>query len=90
MNDGFSRIGERLQLKHEFGFVTPVDGGKRCIYEYDYFYDQNDLDDIARVQRATMEAGALIEEHSAREGTIRWLKYLLFQGYCRKENLLYA
>jgi hypothetical protein len=37
-----------------------------------------------------MEAGALIEEHSAREGTIRWLKYLLSQGYCRKENLLYA
>lgn len=90
LNDGFSEIGERHQLKHEFGFVTPVDGGKRCIYEYDYFYDQNDRDDIARVQQATMEAGALIDEHSAREGTIRWLKHLHFQGYCRKENLLYA
>ncbi len=87
---GFTRIGERYRLKHEFGFVTPVDGGKRCIYEYDYFYDQNDADDIARVQQATMEAGALIEEYSTREGTIRWLKYLLYQGYCRKENLLYA
>ena len=90
LNDGFSRIGERHQLKHEFGFVTPVDGGKRCIYEFDYFYDQNDRDDIARVQRATQEAGELIEAHAAREGTIRWLKYLLYQGYCRKENLLYA
>ncbi|HZV81920.1 MAG TPA: FAD-binding protein [Geobacteraceae bacterium] len=90
LNDGFTRIGERHRLKHEFGFVTPVDGGKRCIYEYDYFYDQNDPNDIARVQLATQEAGELIEEHSAREGTIRWLKYLLYQGYCRKENLLYA
>jgi hypothetical protein len=90
MNDGFKRIGERHLLKHEFGFVTPVDGGKRCIYEYDFFYDQNDQDDIERIQQATMEAGALIEEYSSREGTIRWLKYLLYQGYCRKENLLYA
>jgi len=87
---GFARIGESHRLKHEFGFVTPVDGGKRCIFEYDYYYDQNDGDDIARIQQATLAAGELIEEHSAREGTIRWLKYLLYQGYCRKENLLYA
>ncbi|HEY5973811.1 MAG TPA: FAD-binding oxidoreductase [Geobacteraceae bacterium] len=90
MCDGFARIGERYRLKHEFGFVTPVDSGKRCIFEYDYFYDQNDGDDITRIQKATLEAGELIEAYSAREGTIRWLKYLLYQGYCRKENLLYA
>ena len=87
---GFARIGERYNLKHEFGFVTPIDAGKRCIFEYDYYYDQNDGDDITHIQKAVLEAGELIEEYSVREGTIRWLKYLLYQGYCRKENLLYA
>jgi hypothetical protein len=90
MSDGFKLIAEKHQLKNEFGFVTPVDSGKRCIFEYDFYLDQNDANDISRMQQATMEAGALIEEYSARTGTIRWLKYLLYQGYCRKENLLYA
>jgi hypothetical protein len=90
MCDGFKRIAERHQLKNEFGFVTPIDSGKRCIFEYDYYLDQNDKDDILRMQQATMEAGELIEEYSGRTGTIRWLKHLLHQGYCRKENLLYS
>jgi hypothetical protein len=90
MCDGFKRIAERHQLKNEFGFVTPIDSGKRCIFEYDYYLDQNNKDDILRMQQATMEAGELIEEYSGRTGTIRWLKHLLHQGYCRKENLLYS
>jgi hypothetical protein len=32
----------------------------------------------------------MIDDYSARTGTIRWLKYILYQGYSRKENLLYA
>jgi hypothetical protein len=88
--DGFKLIAERYRLKNDFGFITPVDGGKRCIFEYDYYLDQNDKDEIVRMQKATMDAGILIEECSARTGTIRWLKYLLYQGYCRQENLLYT
>jgi len=88
--DGFKQIADRYRLKNEFGFITPVDSGKRCIFEYDYYLDQNDKDDISNMQQAAMEAGDLIEEVSARTGTIRWLKHLLHQGYCRKENLLYA
>ena len=88
--DGFKQIADRHRLKNEFGFVTPVDSGKRGIFEYDYYLDQNDTDEISRMQQAATEAGDLIEEHSARTGTIRWLKHLLHQGYCRKENLLYA
>ena len=87
---GFKQIAERYRLKNEFGFVSPIDGGKRCIFEYDYYLDQNDENEISNMQQAAMEAGDLIEEYSARTGTIRWLKHLLHQGYCRKENLLYA
>ena len=90
MCDGFKRIADGYRLKNEFGFVTPVDAGKRCIFEYDYYLDQTDADEIARMQQATRDAGSLIEDYSARTGTIRWLRYLLYQGFCRKENLLYA
>jgi hypothetical protein len=90
LNAGFKQIAERHGLKNELGFITPVDGGKRCIFEYDYYLDQNDGDEIARMRQATAEAGVLIEDVTARTGTIRWLRYLLYQGFCRQENLLYA
>jgi hypothetical protein len=89
LNEGFSRIASLYGLGHAFGFITPVDNGKRCIYEYDYFFDHTDHDQRARLRQAAEEAGALIEEHTA-AGSIRWLRYLLHQGFCRQENLLYA
>jgi len=88
--NGFAEIAQRHRLKHEFGFVTPVDSGKRCIFEYDYYHDPKDADEIGRMQQAAAEAGTLIEQIMARTGTIRWLRYLMYQGFCRKENLLYA
>jgi hypothetical protein len=87
---GLGSIALRYELKNDFGFITPVDGGKRCVLEYDYFFDQNDGDEIDRVRQAAAEAGAAIDRFSARTGTIRWVKYIFQQGYCRKENLLYA
>jgi hypothetical protein len=43
-----------------------------------------------RIRQAAAEAGAAIDGLSVRTGTIRWMKYIFQQGYCRKENLLYA
>jgi len=86
----FGAIAGRHRIKNELGFITPIDCGKRCIFEYDYYVDQCDPEDIGRVRLAAQQAGALIEEVSARTGTIRWLRYVLYQGFCRKENLLYA
>jgi hypothetical protein len=86
----FKRIADRHGLKNDLGFITPIDDGKRAILEYDYFFDQNEPDDIARTQRAAMDAGALIESASARLGTIRWIRHVVNQGFSRKENLLYT
>jgi len=39
------RLGEiaaKHHVKHEFGFITPIDSGKRCVWEYDYYFDHND------------------------------------------------
>lgn len=86
----FGRIAGRHGLKNNLGFVTPLDGGKRCLLEYDYFFDQTDPDEISRIQKAAMEAGALVGEYSARLGTIRWIRHVVNQGFSRKENLLYT
>jgi hypothetical protein len=86
----FERVAGRYQLKNGLGFITPLDGGKRCLLEYDYFFDQTDPDEISRAQRAAMDAGALIADYSARLGTIRWIRHVVYQGFSRKENLLYT
>jgi hypothetical protein len=83
-------IAEKYRLKNELGFVTPLDNGKRCVIEYDYFFDHLDESSRARILSATLEAGAALDKFSEREGTIRQVRYVVNQGCARKENLLYA
>ena len=90
INADFKRIADSHGLKNDYGFITPLDRGKRCVFEYDYYLDQNDPDEIARMQQAMGEAAGMIEGYSARTGTVKWIRYVLYQGFCRKENLLYT
>jgi hypothetical protein len=83
-------IAEKHHLKSELGFITPIDSGKRCVWEYDYYFDHNDPAEISRIQQATYEAGALLDDYSTKTGTIRQVRYVVNQGCCRKENLLYS
>jgi hypothetical protein len=89
-NDKFRLIAEKHQIAHDFGFITPIDNGKRCIFEYDFFYDYNDPDEIQRIRQVGTEANTLIDDYSVKNGTVRGHPYVLYQGFCRKENLLYS
>ena len=71
LSEKFRHIAEKHQIDHDFGFITPIDNGKRCIFEYDFFYDYNDPD-------------------SVKTGVVKGHPYVLYQGFCRKENLLYS
>lgn len=90
MTDQFISIAERHQIKNEFGFITPIDNGKRCIYEFDFFYDYNNKDEVQRVRLAATEANILVDEYTIRTGTVKGHPYVLHQGFARKENLLYS
>jgi hypothetical protein len=90
IQDGLRAVAAKHRLKGEFGFITPIDNGKRCVWEYDYYFDHNDPAEIARVQQATREAGALLDDYCRKTGTIRQVRYVVNQGCCRKENLLYS
>ena len=88
--DKFRLIGEKYHIENDFGFITPIDHGKRCIFEYDFFYDYNDPDEIQRVRQVGMEANMLIDEYSVKTGVVKGHPYVLHQGFSRKENLLYS
>jgi hypothetical protein len=85
----FRDIAKKHHLKSALGFITPIDNGKRCVWEYDYYFDHNDPAEVLRIQQAAYEAGALLDDYSVKTGTIRQVRYVVNQGCCRKENLLY-
>ena len=89
MNEEFKNIADRYNIKNDFGTITPIDLGKRAIFEYDYYIDHTDQKEIEKVQKAVLEAGAVIEKYSSTTKGIKWIRYTLNQGCCRKENLLY-
>ena len=90
LTDKFRLIAEKHHIDNDFGFITPIDNGKRCIFEYDYFYDYNDPDEIRRIRLAATEANILVDDYSVKTGTVKGHPYVLYQGFCRKENLLYS
>ncbi len=90
INKDFKRIADKHSIKNDYGFITPLDNGKRCVFEYDYYLDQNDPDEIGRMQQAMYKAGMMIEGYSAKVPTVKWIRYVLYQGFCRMENLLYT
>jgi hypothetical protein len=89
-SDKFRLIAENHHIDNDFGFITPIDNGKRCIFEYDFFYDYNDPEEIQRIRQVAMEANMLIDDYSVKTGTVKGHPYVLYQGFCRKENLLYS
>jgi hypothetical protein len=86
----FQDIAEKHHLKGGLGFITPIDSGKRCVWEHDLYFDHNDPAEVSSVQQAAYEAGALLDDYSVKTGTIRQVRYVVNQGCCRKENLLYS
>lgn len=87
---GLQNIADTHGLKNGLGFLTPIDNGKRCVWEYDYYFDHNDPDEKSAIKLATQEAGNLLDEYSKKTGTVRQVRYVVNQGCCRKENLLYT
>jgi hypothetical protein len=90
INSEFKRIADSHGLKNDYGFITPLDNGKRCVFEYDYYLDQNNPDEKMKMQQAIMEAGMMIEKYSAETGTVTWIRHVFCQGFSRKESFLYS
>jgi hypothetical protein len=87
--DGFARVAEAHGLDHDFGFLTPMDFGKRAILEYDYYIDHTDPAEKAKIARAMPELDPWLDGLAAKVPGLLSLKYVFSQGCSRKDNFLY-
>jgi len=90
INTEFGRIAQENSVKNDYGFLTPLDLGKRAVLEYDYYMDQTDPKEIEHMQKAVTEAGTMLEKAMQQFPGVLWIKYVFNQGFARKENFLYT
>lgn len=86
----FARIAKKHSITHDFGFLTPLDMGKRAILEYDYYVDHTDESDRKRLQEAMPELVPMIEGLCRDVKGVAWMKHIVSQGFSRKEQFLYT
>ena len=86
----FKSIAERHSIFHDYGFLTPLDLGKRAILEYDYYIDHTDAAEGEKIAKAMVEIEPMLDGLSANVKGVKWLKYIFSQGCSRKENFLYT
>ncbi|MFC1608133.1 FAD-binding oxidoreductase [Candidatus Latescibacterota bacterium] len=88
--DKFSEIADVHDIDNEFGFITPLDMGKRAVLEYDFFLDHRNNDERGRMLHAMQETSEMIEGFSQSTKGVTWIRYVLGQGIARKETMLYG
>lgn len=86
---GFRNIADVHNLDNDFGFLTPMDLGKRAILEYDYYIDHTDEIEKQKIFEAMVEIEPWLDGLAAKTKGVTWLKYIFSQGCSRKENFLY-
>lgn len=89
INAEFARIAADHDLDHDFGFLTPMDLGKRAMIEYDYYIDHTDPAEREKIGRAMAEIGPWLDGLSKRTKGVISLQYVFSQGCSRKEGFLY-
>ena len=87
--DGFAGIAETHGLEHDFGFLAPLDLGKRAVIEYDYYLDHADPAEREKVLRAVPEIDRWLGEMAGRVASLTSLKDIFGRCYVRKESFLY-
>ena len=85
----FARVADLYGIEHEYGFLTPLDFGKRGILEYDYYIDHTDQVDRDRVKAAMVVLDPFLDQATRETKGVMGFKYVLSQGCSRKEAYLY-
>ena len=85
----FGGVADAQGLEHHFGFLTPMDFGKRGILEYDYYLDHTDESDRERAKKAMAGVEPFLDEVIRQTKGVMVMKYVFSQGCSRKENFLY-
>lgn len=89
LRDALKAVGDKHELRNDFGYLIPVDFGKRAAMEYDFYHDHTNPEERRRARAAAHEASETIDRYMKKMNG-RSAAVVPFQGQCRKENLLYA
>jgi hypothetical protein len=88
--DRFSAVAGEIGIDHAYGFLTPIDFGKRAVLEYDYYIDHADTAEKEKVGRAMEVLMPWLDAMCAGPGSnMTWLKTVFTQGSARKEAWFY-
>jgi hypothetical protein len=90
INAEFKRIADNHDLDNDYGFLTPMDFGKRGVLEYDYYIDHTSSEERQKIGRAMKEIEPFMDGLGKTAKGVTWLKYIFSQGCSRKENFLYS
>ncbi len=83
-------IADNYGIDHDYGFLTPLDLGKRGILEYDYYIDHQDPLEKEKIRKAAVEFEPYLDQLSAGTKGVQWMKHIFSQGCARKEAFLYS
>ncbi|SDB53734.1 FAD/FMN-containing dehydrogenase [Desulfonatronum thiosulfatophilum] len=84
------RIADSHGIDNDYGFLTPLDLGKRGILEYDYYIDHQDPEEAEKIRAAMVEFEPYLDNLSVGTKGVKWLKYIFSQGCARKDAFLYT
>jgi hypothetical protein len=85
----FEKTAGETGLDHDFGFITPMDLGKRAVLEYDCWIDHTLPDDRERAARLMESIVPWLDELAVKETGVTWIKTFFSQGCVRKESFFY-
>jgi len=89
INEMFKEVGDRQGIDNAYGFLTPMDFGKRAVLEYDYYIDQTSRADAEKIGKAMSDLGPMLEKLSTETKGVKTMQYILSQGCSRKGHFLY-
>ncbi len=89
INAEFAKIAADYDLEHDFGFLTPLDLGKRAMLEYDYYIDHTNPAEREKIGRAMARIDLWLDGLAKQTTGVISLKYVFCQGCSRKEGFLY-
>lgn len=86
----FTKIAEDTGIDHDYGFLTPIDMGKRAVLEYDYYIDHTDPLEREKTGQAMGVLVPWLDGMCTGPDTdMTWLKTVFTQGSARKEAWFY-
>lgn len=84
-----ARVGDAEGIRNGFGYLVPVELGRRVVVEFDYFYDHTDPAQVMAMRRVSSAATDVMQELKVDHPQLVEGREIALQGLTRAESYLY-